>query len=106
MTQLLEIIANTNKTAAQILQEFTEVQIQSWPLAAANFRSLEKVEEKSFRFDGFQIKIQFNPERMLSTASKTDTKSIAARKCFLCSKNRPPEPVSYTHLTLPTNREV
>lgn len=123
MTQLLEIIANTNKTAAQILQEFTEVQIQSWPLAAANFRSLEKVEEKSFRFDGFQIKIQFNPERMLSTASKTDTKSIAARKCFLCSKNRPPEqdaiafgdqflilvnpfPIFKTHFTIPSNAHV
>jgi ATP adenylyltransferase/5',5'''-P-1,P-4-tetraphosphate phosphorylase II len=123
MTQLLDLIAKTNKTATQILQEFTEVQIQSWPLAAANFRSLEKVEEKSFQFDGFQMKVQFNPERMLSSSSKTDKKSIAARACFLCSENRPDEqdaiefgdqflilvnpfPIFKNHFTIPSNTHV
>jgi ATP adenylyltransferase/5',5'''-P-1,P-4-tetraphosphate phosphorylase II len=91
MTQLLELIADTNKTAHQILSEFVELQKQNWPLASANFGSLEKVEVKLFQFDGFHIKVQFNPERLLSTVSKTDRKSIAARPCFLCNENRPPE---------------
>lgn len=123
MAQLLELIAKTNQKAAQILQEFTEFQIQSWPLAAANFKSLEKVEEKSFQFENFQIKVQFNPERLLSTASKTDQKSIAARQCFLCNENRPyeqdaidfgdqflilvnPFPIFKTHFTVTSNTHV
>jgi ATP adenylyltransferase/5',5'''-P-1,P-4-tetraphosphate phosphorylase II len=93
MTQLLDLISNTNKTVVQILDEFTESQIQAWPLAAANFKGLEKVEEKSFQFDGFQIRAQFNPERMRSSVAEVDKQSIEARKCFLCSENRPPEQV-------------
>ncbi len=91
MTQLLEIIANTNKTALLVLQEFTEAQLQSWPLAAANYKSLERVKMKQFQFDGFQIKVQFNPERMKSSVANVDKDTIAARMCFLCNENRPPE---------------
>lgn len=91
MIQLLELIANTNKTTAQILGEFTESQIQDWPLAATNFKGLGKVEEKSFEFDGFQVRVQFNPERMQSSVANVDKHSIAARKCFLCNENRPIE---------------
>jgi ATP adenylyltransferase/5',5'''-P-1,P-4-tetraphosphate phosphorylase II len=91
MAQLLEIIANTNHSAEQVLQEFIETQKLTWPLAAANFKGLEKVEEKSFRFDGFEIRVQFNPERMRSSVANVDKESIAARKCFLCKENRPTE---------------
>lgn len=91
MAQLLDIIAQTNKSAAQVLQEFTDSQIKHWPLAGANFKGLEKVKVKHFQFDGFQIKVQFNPERLKSSVSKVDKKSIAARACFLCNENRPPE---------------
>lgn len=91
MTQLSEIMYITHRSATQILQEFVESQKLNWPQVASNFAGLEKVEVKNFQFDGFQVKIQFNPERMLSTVSKTDQKSIVARPCFLCSKNRPPE---------------
>ena len=91
MAQLLEIVDNTNKSSKQVLHDFVEKQIETWPLAAANFKGLEKVEEKQFDFDGFQIKVQFNPERIRSSAAKVDKQSIAERKCFLCDENRPPE---------------
>jgi len=123
MRQLLDLIANQNKTASQILTEFTESQIQVWPLAASNFKGLEKVEEKSFLFDGFQIRAQFNPERMRSSVAEVDKQSIAARKCFLCSQNRPPEqdaisfgddfqilvnpfPIFKNHFTITCNRHT
>jgi ATP adenylyltransferase/5',5'''-P-1,P-4-tetraphosphate phosphorylase II len=123
MTQLLDLIQNTNKLAAGILGEFTESQLQAWPLAAANFKGLEKVEEKSFQFDGFQIRAQFNPERMRSSVAEVDKQSIAARKCFLCSENRPPEqdgiafgddflilvnpfPIFKNHFTISCNRHI
>ena len=123
MTQLINLIQNTNKTAAQILGEFTESQLLAWPLAAANFKGLEKVEEKAFHFDGFQIRAQFNPERMRSSVAEVDKQSIAARKCFLCSENRPPEqdaiafgddflilinpfPIFKNHFTITCNRHI
>ncbi len=123
MEQLLELIKNTNKTAERILQEFTESQIQSWPLAAANFKGLEKVEEKSFRFDGFEVRVQFNPERMRSSVANVDKETIAARQCFLCSENRPAEqeaiafgdqflilvnpfPIFKNHFTISSNTHV
>jgi ATP adenylyltransferase/5',5'''-P-1,P-4-tetraphosphate phosphorylase II len=91
MAQLLEIIATTTKTSEQVLREFTDSQKLSWPLAAANFKGLEKVGEKSFQFDEFEVRVQFNPERMRSSVANVDRQSIAARKCFLCNENRPPE---------------
>ncbi len=123
MAQLLELIAQTNKSAYEILCEFTESQKLTWPLAAANFYGLEKVEEKSFQFDGFQIRVQFNPERMRSSVANVDKESIAARKCFLCSENRPPEqnaipfgdqflilvnpfPIFKNHFTISSNTHV
>jgi len=123
MTQLIDLITNTHKTAVQVLSEFTESQLLAWPLAAANFNGLEKVEEKSFQFDGFQIRAQFNPERMRSSVAEVDKQSIAARKCFLCSENRPPEqdgisfgddflilvnpfPIFKNHFTISCNRHI
>ena len=123
MTQLIDFLTNRNKSAAQILGEFTESQLLTWPLASLNFKGLEKVEEKSFQFDGFQIRAQFNPERMRSSVAEVDKQSIAARKCFLCSENRPPEqdaivfgddflilvnpfPIFKNHFTISCNRHI
>jgi ATP adenylyltransferase/5',5'''-P-1,P-4-tetraphosphate phosphorylase II len=89
MTDLQDIISKTGQTAEQVLTQFAEAQKQSWPLAAANYAGLAKVEEKQFDFGGFVIKVQFNPERIRSSAAKVDKQSIAERKCFLCEENRP-----------------
>lgn len=91
MVQFKDQIKNLGKTAEQILGDFVRAQRISWPLAGANFDGLEKVEEKSFLFDEFEIKVQFNPERIRSSVAKVDQASIAARPCFLCAQNRPPE---------------
>ena len=123
MDQLLDIITKTNKPATEVLQEFVEAEKLMWPLAASNYKGLEKVEEKSFQFDGFQVKAQFNPERMRSSVAEVDKQSIAARKCFLCSENRPPEqdgipfgddflilvnpfPIFKNHFTISCNRHI
>lgn len=123
MAQLLDIIAETNQPAYQILREFVESEKLLWPLAAANYKGLEKVLERSFQFDGFEIRVQFNPERMRSSAAKVDNQSIAARKCFLCSENRPAEqdaiafgddylilvnpfPIFKTHFTISCNSHI
>ncbi len=123
MDQLLDIIKKTNKPVTQVLQEFVEAEKLTWPLAASNYKGLEKVEERNFQFDGFQVMSQFNPERMRSSVAEVDKQSIAARKCFLCSENRPPEqdgipfgddflilvnpfPIFKNHFTISCNRHI
>lgn len=123
MAQLLDIISNTGKTAKEILNEFTQSQIQDWPLAAANFKGLKKVQEKTYPYDGFVIRTQFNPERMRSSVAEVDKKTIAARQCFLCNENRPKEqgaiefgddflilvnpfPIFKNHFTISCNRHI
>jgi ATP adenylyltransferase/5',5'''-P-1,P-4-tetraphosphate phosphorylase II len=66
-------------------------QIQSWQLAEANYRGLEKATAREFEIDGLHFIVQFNPERIRSSAAKVDAKSISERKCFLCPQNLPDE---------------
>lgn len=123
MDQLLDLITDTNISAVQVLHEFAQTQKQSWPLAKANYEGLKLVEDKHFQFNGFQIKVQFNPERIRSSAAKVDKESIAERKCFLCNENRPhqqktlafgdqflillnPYPIFKTHLTISSNTHI
>lgn len=79
------------KSSVEILTDFINQQVRDWPLANGNFNGLEKVEEKEFQFDGFKIKVQFNPERIRSSAAKVDKKSIENRACFLCLDKLPAE---------------
>ena len=61
-----------------------------WQFAANGFESLKSVQTKEFNFDGYKIKVQFNPGRIKSSSAKVDEKSIKERECFLCWENLPP----------------
>jgi hypothetical protein len=91
-----------------------------WDLAKANYSQLEEVKTRKLYFEGFEILVQFNPERMRSSSAKVDEKSIEARPCFLCRINRPsqqrgvafekdltvlvnPFPIFSRHLTIPSD---
>ena len=80
-------VSDLNEQAKALVKQ----QTNSWPLAANNYFGLQKVENKTFGFGHFKISAQFNPERMRSSAAKTDEKTISERPCFLCLKNLPPE---------------
>lgn len=66
-------------------------QLSNWELARTNYDGLKTVQIKSFSFGDFDIKVQFNPARIVSSGAKVDAKTIAERKCFLCLENLPPE---------------
>ncbi len=104
-------------------KDFLEKQNHTWKLSGDNYQGLNHVVEKTFLFDGFQVSVQFNPERMRSSAAKVDKSSIAARNCFLCSENRPveqfslnvghdflllvnPFPIFKTHFTIPSLHHI
>ncbi len=76
------------------ISNFFEKQLQKWELARTNFAGLKTVKTKSFSFGDFEIRVQFNPARIVSSGAKVDAKTIAERPCFLCSTNLPPEQIS------------
>ncbi len=53
------------------------------------YDTLDDVKIKEFRFNGFKIKVQYNPGRIKSSSAKTDDVSINSRECFLCVENLP-----------------
>ena len=75
----------------QELRKFIKDQLSVWPLAAANFRALKSVRTKHLTVCGLPCSVQFNPERAGSSTADTSPEAIAARPCFLCEGNRPPE---------------
>ncbi len=61
----------------------------TWNLAANGYKHLKSVQTREFEFDGYIVKVQFNPGRIISSSAKVDAKSIQNRKCFLCYENLP-----------------
>ncbi len=80
-------VETLNKQANSLVEQ----QQTTWKIAAKNFDALNRIQTQDFDFEHFKITVQFNPERIRSSAAKTDAKSIAARPCFLCLENLPPE---------------
>jgi len=73
------------------VEELYDNQLASWPLAAENYRKLQKTLKRTLSFGNFSIDVQHNPGRVRSTCAKTDEKEIKERPCFLCVENLPDE---------------
>jgi hypothetical protein len=87
-TELAPFVSgNTQDSKAHAL---LEQQKGVWELLRNGYDTLRSVRTRVFDFDGFQIKVQFNPGRLISTVAKVDATSIKERKCFLCTENLPP----------------
>ena len=84
--------------------ELLSKQLVTWPLAEKNYKALEAVQVKSFDMEGFSIRAQFTPARIVTTGAKVDARSLKERKCFLCPENLPVEqerlPFGFRHLVL------
>jgi hypothetical protein len=100
------------------VQSLFDRQLSNWELAATNFAALQKIRVRTLAFNDFEIRIQFNPHRIISSSARVDPGSVSTRPCFLCEKNRPteqlgiryrdqfillvnPYPVFQGHLTIP-----
>lgn len=73
--------------------EYIDAQLAEWPLARKNYQALGKTERRSMQIGDLVVGIQHNPARIVSTAAKTDAKTLSERPCFLCKENRPPQQV-------------
>ena len=97
-------------------------QVSNWELARVNYEGLKTVRTKSFSFGDYNVTVQFNPARIISSGAKMDTKTISERKCFLCTENLPveqkgidagnytilvnPFPIFPQHFTIPNKRHI
>lgn len=63
----------------------------TWPMLQKGASTLGDVLVRSIQMDGYEMKLQFNPGRIVSSSAKVDAKSIAERKCFLCLEHLPAE---------------
>ena len=75
------------------LKAFFESQLSEWQTARNNHEALNQVwcRELHTLKHNISLRVQCNPTRLVSTGANIDKKSIAARPCFLCAKNRPEE---------------
>ena len=73
------------------ISRFFNRQLEIWTDARHRFRDLKHVETRQF---SDQLKLQWNPARIVSTGAKIDKKTLGERPCFLCDKNRPKEQMS------------
>ncbi|MDR1357498.1 MAG: DUF4922 domain-containing protein [Tannerellaceae bacterium] len=95
----------------------------SWPAAKAGYEALGRIRSKSVLIDGFYVKVQYNPARIISSGAVTDAQYVRSRPCFLCSANMSPEqealpiypgytmlcnpyPIFPEHFTLPSLRHT
>lgn len=101
------------------VENLFESQLREWSLAQRNYCGLLNVEEREVKYSNFSIRLQYNPERIVSTGAKVSKEDIRKRKCFLCEENRPveqrgivyrgkynilinPYPILPVHFTIPT----
>ncbi len=100
------------------ISRFFNRQLEMWEDARHRFRDLKHVETRQL---SDQIKLQWNPARIVSTGAKVDKKTLGERPCFLCDKNRPkvqmakqiderflllvnPFPILPVHFTIPARK--
>lgn len=105
------------------LEQLFRSQLQTFELAQKNYAHLEQVVYRTIHFPGYDISLQYNPARILSTNAKIDAATLQQRRCFLCSANMPeaqkgipygeryhifinPYPIFPRHFTVPSGEHA
>lgn len=60
-----------------------------WPQLREGYLAQETARVREIPCPGFTLMVQWNPQRIVSSAARTDPSSIQARPCFLCRENLP-----------------
>ena len=65
-----ELIVNSD--FAEAAKQLLVNQKKTWKQLQDGYESLKQIKTKTFQFDGFTMKLQFNPGRYISTSAKVD----------------------------------
>ncbi len=79
------------KPSRQRIDDLFAQQRATWPTLREGEAALDRLERKTLTSAGETVVVQVNPARRRSTLANTDAKAVAARACFLCPDNMPPE---------------
>lgn len=78
-------------TLAVHARRLLEDQRRTWPQCGEGYAALDSVTTRDVACNGFDVKLQYNPRRIVSTGASVDPGTIRHRPCFLCVENLPPE---------------
>ncbi|MBU2027936.1 MAG: DUF4922 domain-containing protein, partial [Proteobacteria bacterium] len=81
----------TSPSLPDLVAGFIADQKRSWPALDAGCAALKAVRVREICGDGLAVKVQFNPQRIVSMSEPVDPESIRRRPCFLCPENLPGE---------------
>jgi hypothetical protein len=111
-----------DETLRRAVVRLLDQQRDTWPAFGRGEAALAGMTTRPLERDGAKILVQLNAARSGSTLAKIDPAAIAARPCFLCPQNMPPEergvpyrdlvilpnpfPVIPSHLTIPSREHT
>lgn len=77
------------------LHRFFNRQLEVWNDARRRFQDLRNVMTRELLCgnDSIDLKLQYNPARIVSTGASIEKEAIGKRRCFLCAENRPEEQI-------------
>jgi hypothetical protein len=75
----------------QRIDDLFAQQRATWPTLREGEAALAHLQRKTLTAGNESVVVRVNPARRRSTLANTDAKAIAARACFLCPENMPPE---------------
>src|SRR5687768_6739513 len=80
-----------NHDLAQRALALLDEQKREWAMLRDGAAALDHIQTRTIALNGFHFRLQYNPQRLASSAAKVDSRTIAQRKCFLCPANLPRE---------------
>jgi hypothetical protein len=84
-------IDQPSKPLRERIDDLFSQQRATWPMLRDGEAALAHLERKTLTEGDQSVIVQVNPARRRSTLANTDAKAVAARACFLCPDNMPPE---------------
>lgn len=82
---------SSSPSLSQLASALYQDQQLRWQMLAEGVNSLMGVRNKTIKCRTFEVLLQCNPKRIVSTGAKVDPASIKERKCFLCVHHLPAE---------------
>lgn len=79
------------------LELFFTSQLDAFGFARQNYSQLQEAAFRTIPLGHFDIRLQYNPARIVSTGAKLDETTLKERSCFLCPENMPPEQKAFPY---------
>lgn len=83
--------AKSGSSLTNLCRHLLRDQKKNWPRLKEAYHLLSEVRTRSVNESMYQVVLNFNPQRAISSGAAVDTASIKNRPCFLCINNLPVE---------------